>query len=99
VNQTTFTLKEVCEICGVEHQVIIELVEFGILKPQGDEEMTWQFSTEQLDRSKRALRLRHDLELNLQGVALALDLLEELETLRAEVQRLEQLLKSFNVRL
>jgi hypothetical protein len=32
---------------------------------------------------RRALRLQHDLELNLPGAALALELLDEIERLRA----------------
>jgi chaperone modulatory protein CbpM len=40
--------------------------------------------------AKRAAKLRHDLELEWEGVALALDLLEEVQQLRAENRMLKQ---------
>ncbi len=39
----------------------------------------WRFSGAALRRARLALRLERDLELNLAGVALALELMEELE--------------------
>jgi len=42
----------------------------------------WRFSGTALRRTRLALRLERDLELNLAGVALALDLMEEVERLR-----------------
>jgi len=45
---------------------------------------------EQVAVAKRAAKLRHDLELEWEGVALALDLLEEVQQLRAENQMLKQ---------
>jgi chaperone modulatory protein CbpM len=40
-------------------------------------------------RARRALRLQRDLDLNLAGAALALDLLDEVEILRERVRVLE----------
>jgi len=37
-------------------------------------------------RVRSALRLQHDLGVNLAGIALALDLMEELENLRAQLK-------------
>jgi chaperone modulatory protein CbpM len=39
-----------------------------------------------LRRARTALRLQRDLEINLPGVALALELMEELERLRRELR-------------
>ena len=44
----------------------------------------WRFSGAQLRRARIALRLERDLGVNAAGVALALELLEELEQLRRE---------------
>jgi chaperone modulatory protein CbpM len=41
-------------------------------------------------RVRRAVRLQRDLELNLPGTALALELIDEIEQLRCRVRRLEQ---------
>lgn len=92
-NSVTFTLQEMCDICGVSEQFVVEMVEFGILEPQGNTMGNWRFSAVSLRRSKRAVRLQHDLELNLAGVGLTLDLLEELERHRERIEQLEHLLK------
>ncbi|WP_293469970.1 chaperone modulator CbpM [Polaromonas sp.] len=42
-----------------------------------------------MQRARVALRLQTDLDVNLAGAALALELLDELDELRARVQRLE----------
>jgi chaperone modulatory protein CbpM len=40
-------------------------------------------------RVRSALRLQRDLGVNLAGIALALDLMEELESLRAELKKMQ----------
>jgi len=40
-----------------------------------------------LQRARTALRLTHDLELNAPGAALVLDLLDQIDTLRARLRR------------
>jgi chaperone modulatory protein CbpM len=80
----TLTLTEVCIACRVEEAQIIELVEEGIIEPDL-RRRDWVFSSVQLSRAGRALRLQRDLDINAAGVALVLDLLEELEALRARL--------------
>ena len=77
-SRTTFTLVEFSRVCGVEQQVIVEMVQDGVIDPlerQGD----WRFHGGALVRAQRALRLVRDLGVNWPGAALALDLLERLE--------------------
>ncbi|MNG02828.1 Chaperone modulatory protein CbpM [compost metagenome] len=69
---------------------VIEIVEHGILEPQGKQPKDWRFTDYELALAKRAAKLRHDLELEWEGVALALDLLEEVQQLRAENRMLKQ---------
>ncbi|MNG41880.1 Chaperone modulatory protein CbpM [compost metagenome] len=45
--------------------------------------------------AKRAAKLRHDLQLEWEGVALALELLEEVQQLRSENSMLRQRLGRF----
>jgi len=47
----------------------------------------------QVRRARRAIRLSRDLDVNLPGVGLALELLDELEDLRVRVRALERLLQ------
>ncbi|MVF23899.1 MerR family transcriptional regulator [Methylocaldum sp. BRCS4] len=76
------SLVDVCEACRVDAESIFEMVNEGIVDPEGSEPMNWQFNTAALRRLQTALHLQRDLGVNLPGAALALDLLEELEALR-----------------
>jgi chaperone modulatory protein CbpM len=67
--------------CSVE--LIVELVHEGAIEPQGAAQHDWRFDSFALRRARRAVRLAHDLELNAPGVALALDLLDEIARLEA----------------
>jgi chaperone modulatory protein CbpM len=79
------TLEDLSRMCAVDEQHIVEFVEEGILSVVGMR-TEWHFSGAALRRARVAVRLERDLELNLAGVALALDLLEELEQLRHELR-------------
>jgi chaperone modulatory protein CbpM len=85
---TELTLAEVCRACAVETGFIVELVQEGVLAPAGPEPQRWRFTTVHLRRVRVASRLQRDLGLNLAGTALALELLEELEALRARLRAL-----------
>jgi chaperone modulatory protein CbpM len=81
------TIHDLSRLCTVEPQHILALVEEGILQPLPESGGESRFAGETLRRARLALRLQHDLELNLAGVALALELLEEIHHLRAVMQR------------
>jgi chaperone modulatory protein CbpM len=90
--ETIFSLTEFCEQCNVKELYITKMVEMGILEPEGRIN-NWRFSIFQLHRFRKAMRLQTDLKLNLAGVALSLELLDELQQLREYIQRLEHRLK------
>jgi chaperone modulatory protein CbpM len=83
-------MAEFCEAADLSDVYVIEIVEHGILEPQGKQPEDWRFNDYELALAKRAAKLRHDLELEWEGVALALDLLEEVQQLRAENRMLKQ---------
>jgi len=69
-------------------QLIVTLVQEGVLEPQGgDSPAEWRFEGVALRRACRAVRLVRDLDLNPPGVALALQLLDEIERLEAALGR------------
>lgn len=80
--RTTFTLREFCHVCGVHTELVLEMVEEGVIEPRGLRPDEWVFQGRALIRAQTALRLVHDLRINWPGAALALDLLEDLERLR-----------------
>jgi len=88
----TLSLREMCRGCGLPGEDLMAMVEEGLLQPQGPSPARWRFAASELERVRAALRLQRDLGLNLAGVALVLDLLDEVRALRARVRVLEQLL-------
>lgn len=86
IEEDSLTLEQLCQACGAQTDWVISLIEESIIEPQGDEIHSWRFSGISLVRARSALRLQHDLGVNLAGIALALDLMEELENLRRQLK-------------
>ena len=87
--QTELSLDDLCRACTAQAGRIVELVDEGLLTPAGRAPGEWRFTGVHLHRARIALRLESDLGVNLAGAALVLELLDELDTLRERVQRLE----------
>ncbi len=83
------SLEDLCRACGVERVVLVEMVEEGLLEPLDMQLAPWRFQGEALRRARTALRLRRDLDVNLAGAAMVLDLLDEIEQLETRLRRLE----------
>ncbi len=79
------TIVELAQATQTPEDLIMAWVSEGVLSPAGASPEDWRFSGNSLRRAKTAARLMHDLELNLPGVALALNLLEELDQLRSQL--------------
>lgn len=80
------TLEELCCACNVEADWIAELVQHGIIEPVGQTRSDWRFAMLSVVRVAKAKRLERDLALNLPGLALALDLLDEIDDLRSQLK-------------
>lgn len=76
------TLVEVCRICEVSTEEVVELINEGVIEVEGDQPSDWRFDAAAFERLRIALRLERDLGVNLAGAALVIDLLEELNRLR-----------------
>ncbi|MDH4056884.1 MAG: chaperone modulator CbpM [Gammaproteobacteria bacterium] len=83
------SLSELSRACSVSTEWIVELVGEGVLEPVGQHQEHWRFSGLCLQRARTAMRLQQDLEINLAGVALALELMDEIEALRERLCRFE----------
>jgi chaperone modulatory protein CbpM len=83
------TVTELSRFCQVERTTILALVEHGILTPSGASQEEWAFDTSGIQRAVKARRLEQDLGLNLAGIALVLDLLEERAALLRRLHALE----------
>ncbi len=80
------SVDELSRLCSVDRMYIVELVEEGVLNAIQMDASEWRFAGAALRRARTALRLQRDLEINLPGVALALELMEELDRLRSELE-------------
>ena len=80
------TVQDLSRICAVEERHIVEYVEEGVLSVVEINTTEWHFTGAALRRARLALRLERDLELNMAGLALALQLMEELDQLRSELE-------------
>lgn len=78
---------EISQATRAPEDLIMSWVSEGVLSPAGSSPEDWRFSGESLKRAKTAAHLTHDLELNTPGVALALDLLDEISRLRNQLLR------------
>ncbi len=83
------SLNDLCRACSSSAEWIIELVEEGVLEPIVYQQTQWRFSANSLQRAHTAMRLQRDLSINLAGVALALDLLDEIRTLESRLHCIE----------
>ncbi|MFU8787380.1 MAG: chaperone modulator CbpM [Methylobacter sp.] len=86
IEDDSLTLEQLCHACDVHADWVISLVEESIIEPQGNEMHRWRFSGVSQVRVRSALRLHRDLGVNLAGIALALDLMEELDALREQLK-------------
>jgi chaperone modulatory protein CbpM len=84
---------EFCAFLHVERHWVLELVDAGVLEPRGPSPDAWSFPASALVRARATSRLVDDLGVNLAGVALILDLLEERRQLERRLDALERLLE------
>jgi len=83
------TIAELSRACCMHAEWVMELVDEGILEPHQQarhgERSRLRFSGRSLHRALVVRRLQRDLGVNLAGAALALELMEEMDTLRARL--------------
>ena len=88
-------MQTLCREADLPAAYVIEIVEHGIVEPSGRTPEEWLFDDQAPVLAKRAAKLQRDLELEWEGVALALELLEEVQQLRSENSMLKQRLGRF----
>ncbi len=89
-------LNELCQLERIEPDIIIEIVEYGIVSPiKGEIASDWIFDTTSVHWIKKALRLQQDLELDWVAVALVINLMQQKESLLRENEHFQQQLERF----
>ena len=89
VGAEAVSLDDACRSCAMSRDEALAFIAEGIVAPlaASDDPAQWRFDTSRLVRLRRARRLQRELELDVAAVALVLDLLEEIERLRARLWR------------
>jgi chaperone modulatory protein CbpM len=90
VGEHTLDLEAFALATGVDGVAIQQLVEEGLLMPatgHADTPAQWRFDGEALARARRIFRLQRDFDANLHCVAVMVQLLDEIESLRAQLRR------------
>lgn len=82
-HNTFFTLEECCHTTKSPQSFIIELISEAIIQPQSDNN-AYVFTLTHIEKIKRARSFYVDLGVNLQGIALALDLLTQIEMIERQ---------------
>lgn len=90
------SVDELCELEKIEHELIIEIVEYGIATPiEATEYEHWVFDVSSVCWIKKAIRLHQDLEIDWVAVGLVIDLMQQKENLLKENERYQQQLARF----
>ena len=87
-DEVHMTIVELSHAASTPEELIMDWVSKGVLSPAGSSPQDWRFSGDSLKRAKTAARLTRDFEINTSGLALALDLMDQISQLRAELMRL-----------
>jgi len=86
-DELLLTTVELGRACNASEAHIEMWVAEGVLQPVGESRAEWRFGGRSLARTRLAVRLERDLELNSPGVALALELLERIASLERRLGR------------
>ena len=82
---------EVCRLCSLDMDLVIEFVELGVVSSRGARPPEWLVPAEAVARLRTARRLMRDLGVNVSGAALALELLDRRRELERRIEQLERL--------
>ena len=86
--EESLTLRQLCEACAVHAEYIIDLVNEGIIEPSGVQNAHWCFNGVSIRRVRTARHLQRDLGINLAGIAMVLEMMDEMDRLRSRLSLL-----------
>lgn len=87
---SSLTLDEFCHATRTQREIVLQMVENQLIEPLGATPEEWRFDSFSLKRGRIAASFYHDLEINMPGIALALDLLDKIEKLQQQIEILEK---------
>jgi DNA-binding transcriptional MerR regulator len=84
------SIEELSDICSLHPDLVEKYMEIGLITPSVEILDEPYFSTDAIFRLKKIQRLRRDLGVNLIGIEIILNLLDEMEDLRDEIRDLRR---------
>jgi chaperone modulatory protein CbpM len=88
MHTSQITLLRVCRACRSEPAFVIDLVEMGVVKPEGARPVEWRFTPQEQQRAETAAYLSQRYSLNTDGIAFVMGLLEMNRKLREQLRAL-----------
>lgn len=87
MEETWLTLEQVAAACRVEPDWLVRHIEEGLFPGSRGTAGIWRFSSAQLLRARRMRQVERDFDAAPELAALVADMLEELDELRARLDR------------
>ncbi len=87
---TTFTVQEICTRCNVTQDLLVEMMEYGLFDFNDNLDANYPIDLKTVKRIESAFHLHRDLEINMPGIAVILELKDELEQLHTELALLHR---------
>ena len=78
---------EFCRACGMTPPEMIAWIDEGIVTAEGAGPPDWRFGGTALRRARTATRVSRELQVGLDALGLVLDLLDEIDSLKAQLRR------------
>ena len=87
---TTISFVDICQNYDISEDMLLEMIEHGLVQQPSATLKVIQVDRDTLSRIQSARRLQDDLGVNVPGAVLALELLDQLEQIRHELQILKR---------
>lgn len=99
-NEAPYTIEDLARRARVAPALVQRYLEEGLLAPiAGNARTSWFFDDNALFELRRIQRLRHELGVNIAGVAVIRELLQQIDELKTELEKLRQSDSAENKRL
>lgn len=86
--QTEVSFEELAELSGLSPELLRELVDYGALVPIDVQSTRWSFTSDCVVTVRTVSRLRQDFDLDANALSVALNLVERIYGLEAQLQNL-----------
>ena len=83
------SFEELAELSGLAPELLRELVDYGALVPVNVRSERWTFNAERVVAVRTVSRLRQDFGLDANALSVALNLVERIHVLEAQLQQLQ----------